>query len=149
MSIKKIICNVLIILSLLMLSGCIFKQTDSNVKSNSKEVISQVKAIIGENEYIIELEDNETAKSFVNLLPREYKMNELNGNEYYVNLDTTLPTDSYNPKRINSGDVMLYGNDCLVIFYKSFDTPYSYTKIGRINNLPNIKGNKVLVKFEK
>jgi len=36
----------------------------------------------------------------------------------------------------------------LVIFYKSFDTSYSYTKIGHINDLKDIGNNNVVVKFE-
>ena len=34
---------------------------------------------------------------------------------------------------------MLFGNSCLVIFYKSFTTSYSYTKIGHIENPANIE----------
>ena len=76
-------------------------------------------------------------------------MNELNGNEKYVYLNNSLPTNSYNPKRINSGDIMLYGNNCLVIFYESFDTSYSYTRIGHIDNLPDLGNENIIVKFEK
>ena len=108
-----------------------------------------MKAIINDNEYIINLEDNETAKSFINILPKELTMNELNGNEKYIYLDTTLPTNEFNPKKINAGDVMLYGNNCLVIFYKSFDTTYSYTKIGHIDNLDDLGNGSILVKFYK
>ena len=50
--------------------------------------------------------------------------------------------------KINAGDIMLYGNNCLVVFYKSFDTTYSYTKIGHIDNLPNLDKDKVIIKFE-
>ena len=44
---------------------------------------------------------------------------------------------------------MLYGNNCLVIFYKSFDTSYSYTKIGHIDNLDNLGNGSITAKFEK
>ena len=119
-----------------------------NEIDKSNEVIS-VKAIINDKEYIIKLEDNETVKSFINILPQELNMSELNGNEKYIYLDNILPTNSFNPKKINAGDVMLYGNNCLVIFYKSFDTSYSYTKIGHIDNLPNLGNSNITVKFEK
>ena len=44
---------------------------------------------------------------------------------------------------------MLYGNNCLVIFYKSFDTSYSYTKIGHIDNLEDLGTGNIIVKLEK
>jgi len=140
---KKVITSLLIFIVLFMSAAC-----NSKKESNNKEAIEQVKVIINDKEYIINLEDNETARSFTNLLPLKLNMNELNGNEKYTNLDTKLPTNSYNPKRINKGDVMLYGNNCLVIFYKSFDTSYSYTKIGHIDNLPNLGNDSISVRLE-
>ena len=159
---KKIVYSLLIVICLFIAVGCNYKkdetnnqnnstnQQESNNKSNnSNEVIKSVKAIINGKEYVINLEDNETANSFANLLPQELNMSELNGNEKYIYLDTTLPTNPSNPKRINVGDVMLYGDNCLVIFYKSFDTSYSYTKIGHIDNLPNLGNDSISVRFEK
>ena len=152
---KKIMFSLLTIIFLFVVSGCNSNnikdkdKNDNNKIDNSSEGISTMKAIINDTEYIIDVEDNETVKAFINMLPIELNMNELNGNEKYVYLNNTLPINSYNPKYINTGDVMLYGNNCLVIFYKSFDTSYSYTKIGHIDNLPNLGNDNVLVKFEK
>ena len=149
---KKVIYLLLISISLFILVGCNSKSNNNinntEIKS-SKEVTKSVKMFIDDKEYTIDLEDNETANSFASLLPQEFEMNELNGNEKYVYLDNTLPTSSYSPKRINAGDVMLYGNNCLVVFYKSFDTSYSYTKIGHINNLPDLGNENISIRIEK
>ena len=59
-------------------------------------------------------------------------MEELNGNEKFKYLDQDLPTKTYKPGTIHAGDLMLYGSDCLVLFYQTFQSGYSYTKIGRI-----------------
>ena len=121
---------------------------------SEKEIITNKegkKVIININnkDYELNLENNKTVNEFVNILPIEFTMNELNGNEKYIYLNTTLPSNSSKQKRINAGDVMLYGDNCLVIFYKSFDTSYSYTKIGHIDNLPNLGNDSISVKFEK
>ena len=115
-----------------------------NEKENNMENIN---VSINDKLYNVILEDNKTVKAFLKILPQEFAMTELNGNEKYVYMDTTLPTNAINPKHINKGDIMLYGNNCLVIFYKSFNTNYSYTKIGHIDNLDEIDSNNVVVKF--
>ena len=141
--------KILLVLIVILITGCSNNKVELPKENNDLGVNNQVKVLIDKKGYTINLEDNETAKEFVNMLPLELNMNELNGNEKYIYLDTTLPTNSSNPKRINVGDVMLYGDNCLVIFYKSFDTSYSYTKIGHIDNLPNLGNDSISVKFEK
>ena len=119
-----------------------------NNNSNSKSA----KLLIDNTEYIITLEDNETVDALVNNMPLDLSMSNLNGNEFYSYLDFTLPTNSYDPDKINKGDIYLYGNNCLVIFYESFNTSYSYTKIGKLDNievLDNIKDkNNIIVSLE-
>lgn len=80
------------------------------------------------------LYDNETARAFKERLPLTLDMSELNGNEKYYYLPDSLPTNSSRPSAINAGDIMLYGGDCIVIFYESFSTSYSYTPIGKIDD---------------
>ena len=136
-----------LLLSLIIFTILIVGCTKTNKQDNRKEDMKEVKVIINNIEYNINLEDNETTKEFIKMLPQEYTMNELNGNEKYIYLDKSLPTDSYNPNKINKGDIMLFGNNCLVIFYKTFNTNYSYTKIGHIDNLQDLDNNNIKVKF--
>ncbi|MBR3314140.1 MAG: hypothetical protein IKG18_08380 [Atopobiaceae bacterium] len=85
-----------------------------------------------------ELEDSDLGRAFMAMLPLELDMSELNGNEKYYYLDTLLPSNPSRPGRIEAGDLMLYGSDCVVLFYQSFDTSYSYTRIGRLTNAEGI-----------
>ncbi len=141
--------KILLVLIVIFITGCSNNKVELPKENNDLEVNNQVKVLIDKEAYTINLEDNETAKEFINMLPLELNMNELNGNEKYVYLDRKLPVNPSNINKINSGDVMIYGNDCLVIFYKSFTSSYSYTKIGHIDNLPNLGNDSILVKFEK
>ena len=153
---KKVFYIGLIIISILLVTGCNYNEKKSDNKNETKTQITNgldeedkiVKVKIDDNYYAIDLEENETVKEFINILPKEFNMTELNGNEKYIYLDNVLPTNEYNPGYINKGDVMLYGNNCLVIFYKSFNSSYSYTKIGHINDLPDLDNNNIIVKFE-
>lgn len=79
------------------------------------------------------LEDNLTARAFIERLPLEIDMTELNGNEKYFYLDTDLPSDSVSVKQIHAGDLMLFGSKCVVLFYKDFATSYTYTRLGKID----------------
>lgn len=89
---------------------------------------------IQDQTYKATLEDNATVGQLKTLLPLRLKMTELNGNEKYYHLSTRLPTDAISPGTIQNGDIMLYGDNSLVLFYKTFKTSYSYTRLGRIDD---------------
>ena len=140
---KKILYTVFLLIISISIIGC---EKNNNV---TEKVSGTVKVFIDDKEYKLNLYDNETSSSLVKLFPIEVTMKTLNENEVYVYLDEKLPTNSSNPKTINAGDVMLYGDNCLVIFYKTFNTSYSYTKIGHIDDLPIINEDTVRVRIEK
>ena len=78
--------------------------------------------------------DSATARAFEKLLPLSITMTELNGNEKYYHLPTSLPTNARSPGTIQTGDLMLYGDNSLVLFYKTLNTSYDYTRLGRIDD---------------
>jgi hypothetical protein len=61
-------------------------------------------------------------------------MKELNDNEKYYYFNHNFTVDSSVPDMIHAGDIMLYGQNCLVLFYDTFETTYAYTRIGAIND---------------
>ena len=98
------------------------------------------------------LSDNATTTAFKKLLPLSVTMTELNGNEKLFRLPGTMPARASTPSSIQTGDLMLYGSNTLVLFYKSFLTTYSYTTIGRIDDPAGLEAavgsGSVAVTFE-
>ncbi len=148
---NKILLGVLIVIIILVVTLIVINLKDGNNDTNQDSGINTSEEINGDdlsmkinltingNSFTATLEDNETTRELLNRLPLEVSMSELNVNEKYYYFDESLPTNSYRPGNISTGDIMLYGSDCLVIFYEDFDTPYSYTRLGKIDNVDNLK----------
>ena len=101
--------------------------------SGSKMIIR-----IGTSTFNATLYDNATASAFTSMLTLTLDMVELNGNEKYADLSRSLPTKAGNPGTIQSGNLMLCGSSTLVLFYKSFSTSYTYTMLGRIDDVTGL-----------
>ena len=125
-------------------------QETTNDEPREKEAkMDKIYLNINNKKLTVNLENNSTTAALISLLPLNISMSDLNGNEKYAYLDSPLPTNVYSPKHIEAGDVMLFGNNCLVIFYKSFDTNYDYSKIGHIDNLPELGNGSINVNWYK
>ena len=83
--------------------------------------------------FTAQIEDTETGRAFCELLPMTLDMTELNGNEKYHYLLSGLPTNAQYCSTINAGDLMLYGNSCVVLFYGNAGG-YSYTRLGKLSS---------------
>lgn len=103
-------------------------------KNEGGEESMKLNIKVGDKNFTATLESNNTTKSLLEKLPLTINMSELHGNEKYYYFNESLPTNSERIGKINTGDLMLYGSDCLVLFYKSFSTSYSYTRLGHIDN---------------
>lgn len=122
----------------------------SNEESNTDSM--KLKTTIGSYTFTYTLYNNETITAFKTKLPLTINMTELNGNEKYFDLPNNLPSNASNPSTIQAGDLMLYGSNTLVLFYKRFSTSYKYTRLARIDNpsgLADALGSaNIAVKFE-
>lgn len=98
------------------------------------EEMSAIELKINGESFTARLYDNETTRALLEQLPMTLSMSELNGNEKYCYLSDSLPTDAEVPDRIHSGDLMLFGSGCIVLFYKDFSTSYSYTPLGTLED---------------
>ncbi len=111
---------------LLMLSGCVI--------AGPKPKEERMWMTVGDKRFAITLDDSESARALAQLLPLPLDMTELNANEKYASLPQRLPARAARPGTIRNGDLMLYGNDTLVIFYQTFESTYAYTHLGRVDS---------------
>ena len=100
---------------------------------------------VGERRFVITLADNAAARAFAARVPLTLDMSDLNGNEKHAELREALPASASRPGTIRNGDVMLYGTTTLVVFYETFNSSYSYTRLGRVDDpadLPEALGRR-------
>ncbi len=144
---KKIIISTFLLLSVTICNAsCQQKKPLKEVQSDEENMNEDTKPItgnklkirIGEKTFTATMLDNATARAFKALLPLTLSMNELNNNEEYAQLPKNLPTNASVPASIHTGDLMMYGSSTLVLFYKGFSTLYSYTKIGKIDDVTGL-----------
>ncbi len=89
----------------------------------------------------VQLEDNVTTKAILANMPFTIQMDDLHQNEKYHYFDKSFPVSPQPIQTIEAGDVLLYQNNCLVIFYKSAKPVASYTRIGKISRFQDIRAS--------
>lgn len=109
-------------------------EEDASEAREEHMVTERIVIDVGGQEYSATLADTEAAREFAALLPLQLQMEELNGNEKYSYLDNPMPTDARNPGTIHAGDIMLFGSSCIVLFYDTFPTQYTYTPIATLDD---------------
>ena len=122
----------LVILSLLILP--LITSCGENSQAQEVKTLNTIKISVGDKTFTATLENNPSARAFAETFPLEVVMNELNGNEKYFYLDRDLPNAPTSVRQIHAGDLMLFGSNCVVLFYKNFSTSYSYTRLGKLED---------------
>ena len=110
----------------------------AQIQNNNGKMSNKLKLTVGAKTFTATLLGNATATALKDMLPMKMEMIELNRNEKYVGLPKSLPAKASNPGTIQAGDLMLYGSNTLVLFYATFSTSYTYTKIGRIDDVSGL-----------
>ena len=124
--------------------------TDAGIPSSEA---SRMRITVGSKVFTATLSDNATTTAFKARLPLTVNMKDLHANEKFVDLVDDLPRNASNPGTIHTGDLMLYGANTLVLFYKTFPTSYSYTRIGKVDDASGLAAavgsDNIAVTFEQ
>ena len=88
---------------------------DTNTENQADMEENQIMIEVNGQSFLVKLYDNATAAALLEKLPMR-------------------PSAVVDIGEIRTGDFMLYGSDCLVLFFQDFSTSYSYTRIGYIED---------------
>ncbi|WP_201450767.1 cyclophilin-like fold protein [Paenibacillus sp. An7] len=110
---------------------------ESNIERGG-EIVTTLNIQIGSEIFTATLYNNASTQSLLAQMPLTLNMSDVNRNEKYAIVPVPLPTATERVKNINAGDIMLYGSDGLVLFYKTFSTTYSYTRLGYIEDISRL-----------
>ena len=103
-------------------------------KDAENENCSMKISIIVENKtFDAVLYDVKAAEEFYSMLPLTMDMSAMPHEKYFY-LNRNLTSEPRKVENIEEGDMMLWGNNCFVLFYESFSSSYSYTKLGKLEN---------------
>ena len=112
--------------------------------SGDDSIDDSVKVKINDNVFDVKLENNSATQEFIKELKKgnvTVNASEYGGFEKVGNLGFSLPTSDENIGTA-PGDIVLYQGDKLSLFYGSHS--WSYTKIGKIDNVDSNKLKEVL-----
>lgn len=125
------------------------------VESTAQEEVNpmQISVTINGTAFTATLDDGVAGQQMLERLPMSLHMEELHGNEKYSYTGEPFEGEEYLPTTIEAGDLMVYGGDCLVLFYETFDNDrYQYQRVGKIDDVSNLAEvcgkNSVYVDFE-
>lgn len=116
----------------------VLQETESEISFEENNIM-QMNVQVGDTMFSATLEKNTAVDAFVELMktaPIVIQMSDYSRFEKVGSLGTNLPA-SNNQTTTQSGDIVLYNGNQIVIFYGS--NSWSYTRIGKINDLTGWK----------
>lgn len=115
-------------------------ETTQTETQGDEETMTDIKVTVNGNVFDAKIyNDSPCAQQLLSKFPLTVTMNELNGNEKYYRFSESFSSNPENVESINSGDIMLYQSDYLVLFYETHNTSYTYTRIGYITDTTGLK----------
>lgn len=114
--------------------------TTASVTLTAPKTISKVNIQVGSKHFTATLHDNESARAILKEMPFTLKMDDFASQEKVARLPFALPSAStQTPATIRAGDIYLWSNDNLVLFYTTFSNSYSYVPVGYIEDVTGLR----------
>lgn len=110
-------------------------QPSDEEQLQQQEASMQITVTVNDTPFVATIEDTAAGQELLARLPLTLTMEELHGNEKYCYTGKAFGGESYVPDTIESGDLMVFGSDCLVLFYETFaNGGWGYARVGKIDD---------------
>ncbi|MCQ9210426.1 cyclophilin-like fold protein [Granulicatella seriolae] len=172
---RKTIVSLMFIVCLILLTSCsshvvqsdlpISKMTETNSNSTMEERVDTGEEAMKNNLLPITIQvngknfkalmqDNETARTFIEQLPLTLTMDDYASQEKVTSLPFSVTsTQTHMPSTINAGELYLWSDSNLVLFYETFSNSYTYIPLGYIEDISGLEEtlgkDSVQVTFQK
>lgn len=103
--------------------------------TGKEETPMQIQVLVNDTPFTATIEDTAAGQELLARLPLTLSMEELHGNEKYCYTGESFGGETYVPDTIEAGDLMVFGSDCLVLFYETFSNGgWSYARVGKVDD---------------
>ena len=128
-------------------------QNDEALAQEEQEEPMQILVTVNGVAFTATVADTKAGEQLVERLPMTLSMEELHGNEKYCYTGEGFDGQQFVPQTIEAGDLMVFGSDCLVLFYETFaNDGWSYQSVGKIDDVAGLAdacgSGSVTVTFE-
>jgi hypothetical protein len=104
-------------------------------EQNREETPMQILVTVNDVQFTATIEDTAAGQELLARLPLTLQMEELHGNEKYCYTGESFGGEQEVPETIETGDLMVFGSDCVVLFYETFSNGgWSYARVGKIDD---------------
>lgn len=110
-------------------------EDDMSETTEQEETPMQISVNVNGAPFTATIESTRAGRELLARLPLTLQMEELHGNEKYCYTGEAFGGEQYVPETIEAGDLMVFGSDCLVLFYDTFPNGgWSYARVGKIDD---------------
>ena len=103
--------------------------------TSKEESPMQIQVLVNDTPFTATIEDTAAGQELLTRLPLTLSMEELHGNEKYCYTGESFGGETFVPGTIEAGDLMVFGSDCLVLFYETFSNGgWSYARVGKVDD---------------
>lgn len=114
--------------------------TEASAPADEEDIVNTFELEVGGKVFSGSLAETEVGEELASRLPLTLDMSELAGNEKYCFTQEEFPGGEETPSELHAGEIWIYSDDCIVLFYKDHANPgYDYKFAGSLDDASGLE----------